>query len=403
MLSHKQTSVFWGGPVVDLSSSENSKSSHKLSNRAAMSTQLHGIKEKILSAWEARVRGGIASSAEQTTPVLRNMIPELLDNLVANLSMGAERSDFEVAGDIGVKHGRQRAALVDYSVSQVLLEYRVLRQVIFQTLEEENIPTVEVRDVILNVLDEGIEKAITQFSSVRSSELEQSNRDLEHFAAIAAHDLKSPLATISGYMEILEDDLHEKIDEQDATYIKTIKRSAAEMTVLIDRLLEYAGIDRKTAAFTTVNLNDVASHSIENLKGLIDSANAQVSFSELPEVKGDISLLTQLFQNLINNAIKFRADNRTPVIRIDVKEEYDQWVFSFKDNGIGFKPENKDNIFSLFKKVHSLKAHKGQGIGLATARKVVEIHSGRIWAESQVGIGSTFYFTLAKVLINHFH
>lgn len=387
--------------MVDLTNSEKSEYNPNSSNHAA--TQLQGIKEKILSAWESRVRGVIASSAGHTTLVLRNMLPDLLDNLVANISLGAEYSDFEVAGNIGVKHGQQRATLLDYSVSQVLLEYRVLRQVIFQTLEEENIPTAEVRDVILNVLDEGIEKAITQFASVRSSELEQSNRDLEHFAAIAAHDLKSPLATISGYMEILEDDLNEKIDEQDTTYIKTIKRSAAEMTVLIDRLLEYASVDRKTADFTTVNLNEVASHSVENLKGLIDSSNAQVSFADLPEVKGDISLLTQLFQNLINNAIKFRADNRTPDIRIDVKEEYDKWVFSFKDNGIGFKSGDKDNIFSLFKKVHSLKGHKGQGIGLATARKVVEIHGGAIWAESQVGTGSTFYFTLAKVLLNHFH
>jgi len=389
--------------LVDLASSEKSKYRPNSSNRAVMSTQLHGIKEKILSAWEARVRGVISSSAGQTTPVLRNRIPELLDNLVANISMAAEDLDFEVAGNIGVKHGQQRAALVDYSVSQVLLEYRILRQVIFETLEEENIPTVEVRDVILNVLDEGIEKAITQFSSVRSSELEQSNRDLEHFAAIAAHDLKSPLATIAGYIEILDDDLSQKIGQKDVTYIKTIKRLAAEMTVLIDRLLEYASIDRKTAAFTTVNLNEVASHSIENLKGLIDTANAQVSFAELPEVKGDVSLLTQLFQNLINNAIKFRAGDRAPDIHIDVKEEYDRWVFTFKDNGIGFKAEDKDNIFSLFKKVHSLKTHKGQGIGLATARKVVEIHGGTIWAESQVGVGSTFYFTLAKVLINHFH
>lgn len=392
-----------GGLVVDLTSSEKNQYGNKFSNRAIMSTQLHGIKEKILSAWEQRVRGDISSSAEQTKPVLRNMLPELLDNLVANLAMNSADSDFDVAGDIGIKHGQQRAALLNYSVAQVLLEYRMLRQVIFEILEEENIPTAEVRDVILNVLDEGIQKAITQFSAERTRELEQSNRDLENFAAIAAHDLKSPLATISGYMEILDADLSEKIEEQDVTYIKTIKRSAAEMTVLIDRLLEYASIGRKTTEFTTVNLNELVSRSVENLKGMIESTHAKVTFSELPEVKGDISLLTQLFQNLINNAIKFRTENRAPEIFINVKEEYDQWEFTVKDNGLGFKIEDKENIFSLFKKVHSLKVHKGQGIGLATARKVVEIHGGKIWAESKIGIGSTFSFTLAKVLIIPYH
>lgn len=389
--------------MVDVTNFENNKHQKNLSNGVAVSAQLRGIKEKILHAWEVEVRGYIASSAAQSSPVLRNMLPELLDNLVMNLTMGNEDLDFEIAGNIGIRHGQQRAALLEYSISQVLLEYRILRQVIFRTLEEENFTSSNSRNIILNVLDEGIQKAITQFSSVRSIELEQSNRDLEHFALIAAHDLKSPLATISGYMEILEEDLYNKIDQEDIAYIKTIKRSAAQMTVLIDRLLEYASIGRKNAEFTTVKMNDVFSRSIENLKGVIDSTNAKVTCSELPEVKGDISLLTQLFQNLINNALKFRSENRTPEVRIDVKEEADHWVFSVKDNGIGFKAEDKENIFGLFKKMHSQKAHKGQGIGLATARKVVEIHSGQIWAESQIDVGSTFYFSLAKVLIIPYH
>lgn len=320
--------------MVDVTNFENNKHQKNLSNGVAVSAQLRGIKEKILHAWEVEVRGYIASSAAQSSPVLRNMLPELLDNLVMNLTMGNEDLDFEIAGNIGIRHGQQRAALLEYSISQVLLEYRILRQVIFRTLEE---------------------------------------------------------------------DLYNKIDQEDIAYIKTIKRSAAEMTVLIDRLLEYASIGRKNAEFTTVKMNDVFSRSVENLKGIIDSTNAKVTCSELPEVKGDISLLTQLFQNLINNALKFRAENRTPEVRIDVKEEADQWVFSVKDNGIGFKAEDKENIFGLFKKMHSQKAHKGQGIGLATARKVVEIHSGQIWAESQIDVGSTFYFSLAKVLIIPYH
>jgi light-regulated signal transduction histidine kinase (bacteriophytochrome) len=245
-------------------------------------------------------------------------------------------------------------------------------------------------------LDEGIQKAIEQFSTVRSRALIQSNRDLEYFAAIAAHDLKAPLATISGYMELLDENLQNKISFEDAQYIKTIKKSTAQMTVLIDRLLEYSSIGRKVEPFAPLFVSEVVQRATDNLRELITSTSAKVIFKDVPQVTGEISLLTQLFQNLINNAIKFRDPKRVPEIRIEVTEHDSEWIFSVRDNGIGFKPEDKEHIFSLFKKSHSLQTQTGYGIGLATARKVVELHGGKIWAESEPGIGSTFYFTIAK-------
>lgn len=376
--------------------------SHEKKNRKKVelgdtSAQLVRVKEKIMRAWESRVRAEILGLPRSTGPVLRNMLPELLQNLVSNLSPESKNSDFTEAGRIGTEHGAQRADVLEYSVSQVLHEYRILRQVIFHVLEEEKLHATEVRDVILNVLDEGIQKAIVQFSMMRSRRLEQSNLDLEHFAAIAAHDLKSPLATIAGYMELLEDDVAGKVEFDDLEYIRTVRRLAAQSTILIDRLLEYSSIGRNVEAFAQVRMDAVVNRAVENLGELAQVTNTKVIFRDLPQVTGEYSLLAQLMQNLFSNAIKFRSPERAPEIQIEAKEENNQWLFSVKDNGIGFRPEESEDIFALFKKFNSQKSHKGYGIGLATAKKVVTLHGGRIWAESQPGIGSTFFFTLAKI------
>lgn len=375
------------------------KSTHSGVEQKNAVVHLGQIKEKIMGIWESRVRSNVSSATEKEQLVLRYMLPELLENLTANLSTEttevAENS-FQRAGDIGAEHGEQRGNLNDYTISQVLHEYRILRQVIFEVLEMEKLYSSKIRDSILNVVDEGIQKAIERFTVVRSRELEQSNKDLEHFASIAAHDLKSPLATISGYMELLDESLKRKIDFEDAKYISTIKRSAAAMTVLIDRILEYSSVGRKLGAFSRVSTDVIVREVVESLDSLIETTGAKIIFQDLPTVVAESALLSQLFQNLISNAVKFRDENRTPIIRIEAKEEPDKWIFCVKDNGLGIKLEDRENLFTLFKKVHSKSSHKGYGIGLATARKIVELHGGTIWIESQPGIGSTFFFTIEK-------
>lgn len=366
------------------------------SERVSISKQLDRVREKVMAVWESRVRESIASASAKSTPVLRSQLPELLENLVTSISLKSTHADIEETAKIGKDHGKQRARLRDYTFSQVLHEYRILRQVIFEVLEEEHLQVSDVRDIILNVLDEGIEKAIDQFSSIRTEELNRSNRDLEHFASIAAHDLKSPLATIAGYSELLEESLQGKLEIRQIQYLQGIQRSSARMTLLIDRLLEYSSVGRELKPFEFISANQILTNVVESLKTILETSKAQIHFSDLPVVFGDISLLSQVFQNFINNSVKFCDPEIAPEIHVDAKEDGDNWLFSIRDNGVGFDQKEKENIFSLFKRLDITKEQTGSGIGLATTRKVVELHGGRVWAESQLGEGSTFYFTLPK-------
>lgn len=365
--------------------------------QTAAGRRLKDLQERIIHLWEPRVRLEVKAAPSQTIPVLRNMLPELLQNLIASLTPDSGMEGMATAGRIGREHGLQRAGLADYTFSQVLLEYRILRQVIFEVLESESPLFPGVRDLILNTLDEGIEKAVEEFSSVRSEEIRRSNRDLQHFAAIAAHDLKSPLATITGFAELLDDGLRGKIGVDETEYVHAIKRSSARLTLLIDRLLEYSSVGRDAPVFEAVSTAWIVRDVVENLKGIMDSSRAELSLGELPPVFGDIALLLQLFQNFISNALKFSEPARPLKIHIAAEAQGAQWLFSIRDNGIGFNENDKENIFSLFKQLSDARTRPGQGIGLATARKVIEIHGGRVWAESTPGTGSVFYFTLPKV------
>lgn len=376
-------------------SSSSVKSSTPIERKDA-SVHLKRVKEKIMSVWEVRVRDSVSSAPTKSAFVLRNQLPELLENLISNISPEANVKNLAQAGEIGREHGEQRAGLLDYTLSEMLHEYRILRSVIFEVLEQEKLQIADVRDIILNVLDKGIEKAIEQFAHIRSEELKRSNRDLEHFAAIAAHDLKSPLATIASYAELLDENLRGKVDTENSQYIQAIRRSSARMIQFIDRLLEYSSIGQEIKEYENVSINQVVKEVIENLKTDIEFSKVKIHFNPLPTVRGDNALLTHLFQNLISNGIKYRDPKKSSEINIEAKEQNNSYLFSIKDNGVGFDPIDKENIFSLFKRLKGSKTKVGLGIGLATSRKIVELHGGNIWADSQPDVGSTFFFTLPK-------
>jgi light-regulated signal transduction histidine kinase (bacteriophytochrome) len=228
--------------------------------------------------------------------------------------------------------------------------------------------------------------------AARTTELARSNRELEAFASVVAHDLRSPLLTISGYCQILQDE-HGQGNIADANeYLGYIVDGVARMNRLIGDLLDYARVGRSDEPFEPVALDVVLTQVLANLEAVIRQSQAHVHVGPLPVVLGDQTQLVQLFQNLIVNAIKFHRD-ADPVVEIAATREESLWQFSVADNGIGIRPEHFEQIFQVFHRLHG-KEYPGTGIGLALCKKIVERHGGRIWLESQPGQGTTFFFTL---------
>jgi light-regulated signal transduction histidine kinase (bacteriophytochrome) len=224
-------------------------------------------------------------------------------------------------------------------------------------------------------------------------ELARSNRELEQFAYVASHDLQEPLRMVAAYTQLLAERYRGKLDEQADKYIDYAVDGAKRMQALIQDLLTFSRVGRTESDVARADGTAVVEQALLNLGSAIRESGAVVNSDRLPVVMANNSLLIQLFQNLIANAIKFRG-SEPPLIHIVAEKNSDQWVFSVADNGIGIAPEFQDHIFTIFKRLHTRREYPGNGIGLAICRKIVEQHGGRIWVTSQQGQGSIFRFTL---------
>ena len=223
--------------------------------------------------------------------------------------------------------------------------------------------------------------------------LERTNEELQQFAYVASHDLQEPLRMIASYCQLLDDQYADKLDDDAKTFIHFALDGAQRMQVLIRDLLSFSRLDTQAEAFELVDCSDIMDVATRNLSVLIDETGAEITYDRMPAVQGDSSQLVQLFQNMIGNAIKFRGD-RSPIVHVGVRRSRNRWMFSVEDNGIGIAPEEKDQIFLIFKRLHTREEYPGTGIGLAVCKKVVERHGGRMWVESEPGKGSTFFFKL---------
>jgi signal transduction histidine kinase len=227
-----------------------------------------------------------------------------------------------------------------------------------------------------------------------NDELLRSNVELRQFAYVASHDLQEPLRSITSFCNMLKDEAEGHLTADADDYIDRIIKGAARMKALVVALLSYSRVSRdEQTPFTAVNMQDVVGDALENLHGSIEASGAEVTYAELPIVYGDRSQMVQLLQNLIGNAILYRAD-RPPHISIETTRREDYWEFAVRDNGIGIAPEHHDLVFEIFKRLHGRHEYPGTGIGLAVCRKIVERHGGRIWVESDVDAGSAFRFTI---------
>ena len=227
---------------------------------------------------------------------------------------------------------------------------------------------------------------------LKTDELIRSNAELEQFAYVASHDLQEPLRMISSYIQLVKERYKEKLDSDANEFIDFAIDGANRMRTLILSLLEYSRANRMQP-FLKINTENLLVEVLHDLKDLINSNNAIIKIEKLPDVYGDQVLIGQLFQNLISNAIKFKGD-ANPEIRISCKKTNNEYLFSVKDNGIGIPNEYFEKIFIILQRLHTAEKYPGTGMGLAICKKIVERHGGKIWVESKINKGSTFYFTL---------
>ncbi|MFI7704399.1 ATP-binding protein [Nonomuraea sp. NPDC049480] len=228
----------------------------------------------------------------------------------------------------------------------------------------------------------------------QAEELRRSNGELEQFAYVASHDLQEPLRKVASFSQMLEQRYSTQLDERAKQYIHYAVDGAKRMQLLINDLLDFSRVGRVTGERTVIDAGEALNQALENLSATIEDTGTTVTRDDLPKVKGNRLQLTQLFQNLIENAVKFRSEE-PPRIHIGAKRSGDMWEFSCSDNGIGVEPKYADRIFLIFQRLHARDVYPGTGIGLALCRKIVEYHGGQLWLDSSVeDQGATFRWTL---------
>jgi len=228
-----------------------------------------------------------------------------------------------------------------------------------------------------------------------NAELARSNAELEQFAYVATHDLQEPLRAVASCVLLLQTRYEGQLDERAQEFITHAVDGTKRMETLINDLLAYSRISTHAKPFAPTDCEVVLREALANLTVAIAESGAVVSQDELPTVSGDATQLTQLFQNLIGNAVKFRGE-RLSRIHIGAASIDGEWRFSVADNGIGMEPQYFERVFLVFQRLHTRKKYQGTGIGLAICKKVVERHGGRIWVESQPGEGAAFCFTIPE-------
>ena len=247
----------------------------------------------------------------------------------------------------------------------------------------------ELRKAIVNIV---LRKA--DELALLASDLQRSNAELKRFAYVASHDLQEPLNHVSNYVQLLEMRYGDRLDEDAKDFIGFAVEGVSLMQTLIDDVLAYSKVDSQVSQFELTEVKVSLEQALTNLQKRIRESKARIIIQDsLPTIMADKTQLMQLFQNLIGNAIKFRSA-ATPEIEIKAERKEDEWLFSVKDNAIGIEPQFSDRIFVIFQRLHTRDEYPGTGMGLAICKKIIECHRGRIWVESELGKGSTFYFTI---------
>jgi two-component system, chemotaxis family, sensor kinase Cph1 len=256
-------------------------------------------------------------------------------------------------------------------------------------LAVEILAAVELRKSIVNiVLRQAEELALV------ATELERSNTELQQFARVASHDLQAPLNQVASYVQILETRYGERLDSDAHEFIGFALEGVKLMQTLIDDVLAYSQVGIRGSELEPIEVGVALDRALNHLSGLISETGALITYGSMPTIMGDSTQLTQLFQNLIGNAIKFRAPGIVPLVEVSAVRQPDDWLFSVYGNGIEIDPKFFDRIFVIFQRLHTREEYPGSGMGLTICKKIVECHHGKIWVTSTLGQGATFFFTI---------
>lgn len=230
-----------------------------------------------------------------------------------------------------------------------------------------------------------------------NEQLEAAYKDMESFSYSASHDLRSPLITIDGFARILEEDYAVKLDDEGRRFLSVIRENSKKMRQLIEDILAFSRVSTQGVQKTRINMEVLAHQVIEELKNDLEGRTIKIEVKELPAAYGDLPMIRQVLVNLLTNAVKYTLAHEAPVIEIGGYGDRDENVYYVKDNGVGFPMESADKLFVLFHRLHNQKQFEGTGVGLAIIKRIVEKHSGRVWAEGKVNEGATFYFSLPRL------
>jgi chemotaxis family two-component system sensor kinase Cph1 len=249
--------------------------------------------------------------------------------------------------------------------------------------------SLELRKAIVNIILRQAEEL-----AILAQDLERSNAELKKFAYVASHDLQEPLNQVSRFVQLLEMRYDRALDRDAKEFIAFAVEGVTLMQTLIDDVLAYSKVDLQGIEWELTEVETTIDRAMANLRSKINETGAIVTIDPMPNIVADNTQLMQLFQNLIGNAIKFRKANENLEIHIGVERQEDAWLFSVRDNGIGIEPQFSERIFVIFQRLHTRDEYAGSGMGLAICKKIVECHRGKIWVESELNKGATFYFTI---------
>lgn len=272
------------------------------------------------------------------------------------------------------------------------LEQRVAERT--HDLEESRQAAIKLTEEAIRA-KEKVEKRERELAQ-KAKALAQSNQDLAQFSYIVSHDLQEPLRKIISFIDILKEDLQDKLDEESKKNMSYVVGGAERMSNLIQDLLEFSRVGRKELQRQKIDITKMVDDVLFTLTGILQEKKASVNCHGLSTIHSVSPLVSQVFQNLIGNAIKFCPPDRLPCVHIKATDRDDDWLFCVEDNGIGIESEYLKKIFNVFQRLHTRAAYPGTGIGLAICKKIIERHGGKIWAESKPGEGTNFFFTIPK-------